>query len=100
MSIWMYVRTNGYDEVVKIDGNEAHVLTETLDFPNFQRFDSEEEELAAIEKFMDEVIDWDCSDEWEVFPADETLAYINGIYDYNKYCWKIYPSDILWEKET
>ena len=65
MKKWMYVRTNGYDMIVKIDGDTARVITETEDFPKSD---------DLVENFMADVIDADNSDSWEEYPADTFLA--------------------------
>jgi hypothetical protein len=70
MKKWMYVRTNGYDMIVRINGETARVLTQTEDFPNSN-------DPEAVEIFMSEVIDWDYSDGWDEFPAAEILEEIN-----------------------
>lgn len=69
MKKWMYVRTNGYDMIVKIDGETARVLTQTEDFPKSD---------DMVESFMADVIDADNSDSWEKYPADEILAEIDA----------------------
>lgn len=78
MKKWMYVRTNGYDMIVKIDGETARVLTETEDFPKSD---------DLVESFMADVIDADNSDSWEEYPADAILAEIDA------------TDEILYEKE-
>jgi hypothetical protein len=69
MKKWMYVRTNGYDMIVKIDGETARVITETEDFPKSD---------DLVESFMADVIDADNSDSWEEYPADAILAEIDA----------------------
>ncbi len=71
MNKWFFGRTNAYAFVAKIDGETARVLTETEDFPD-------SDDLDAVKAFMADVIDWDYSDTWEEYPAQEMLEEIEN----------------------
>ena len=83
----MYIHTNGYDCIVKIEDEKVRVLTESKDFPNmkngyFSLTDGEKEK--AINDFMDKVIESDNSHDWEAIDSDEIL--------------NNFDNEVLWEK--
>ena len=72
---WLYMRNNAYDLIAKIIGDTAYVLTQTEDFPA---------EDNDIPYFMQDVMEQDYSDEWNLYPAEEVLNDGN---------------EVLWEKD-
>lgn len=81
MAKWLYMTNDAYDMIGKVDGNKVKVFIQDQFFPNIVNMD-EDEKQAAIEKFMEGVIESDYSEAWDKYPIEE----LEG-------------NDILWEKE-